>query len=132
MAGSQCVSPSPSEKPDATGISALCAAAVCLRRTFRVPRCLHDLSDRFPPFRERYFWQRIPDIVRLLCCWPAMFGITTLCYRSISSRTVHGISQLRFRNNTRHAGHGVRQNEFRETTGYWGNQTFFNLYSFSK
>ena len=106
-AGSR-VSPSPSGKPDAEGISAVLRCGLSAENLSRSPT-LSDLSAAVPPFREEPSAGNAArrSVAPLL---PAVLK-TALCYRSISSESVHSRFSASLPVRRVHAGRGGRHKD---------------------
>ncbi len=96
-----------------------CAVAGCLQRTFLVPRCQPDSPVAIPPISGRESRQRMRRIIRSLRCPPVMFGITALCYRSVSSGPVRNGFPALLPSVCLHTGRGGCSNEPGKMTRIW-------------
>ena len=103
-------SPSPSEKPDSTAFQPMCRCDPSAK-TFNVPDAFTIYPSQSSPFREGISWQRMRRVVRQLRCPAILFGITALCYRSISSESVHSRFSASLPVRRVHAGRGGRHKD---------------------
>ena len=86
-----------------------CSAAVCLRRTFHVPRRFLICLLPFPPFREEPSAGNAAR--RSVAPLPPAVLKTALCYRSISSESVHSRFSASLPVRRVHAGRGGRHKD---------------------
>ncbi len=76
------------------------------------------------PISGRESWQRMRCILRLFCRLPVMFGVTALCYRSVSSGQSMTGSRFHFRPDVSLTGRGGCNNELGKMTRIFGIRRF--------
>lgn len=105
-----------------------CAVAAACGEPFSFPGPSFELFVYRPPrfgkmcdgtvSRFRMHWQRMRRTALSRRRPQAMFGITALCYHSISSGSVHGQLSALLHYSVSHAGRGGRHDDCRKTTGW--------------